>query len=231
MHSTTTSNPVQNIPVPECILARLDQDLPNPLEKVVRILAWPVRSFAFSDLEKQALLEGMDQLPKGCRHTLITCLLEWAANRLSENNLIIFVRSISWQSSALSGLFIHCQVQDGQLLTHEEMAVSILHLIILFACLIWNHTLRISHSKPPRRSAARAISKSCPFSALRIAPPCDARSLQPTATTESSKRICSRRSASSPAAPSHRKRGCDSCASSSVAALAHRASSRYVQTA
>ena len=130
MHSTTTSNPVQNIPVPECILARLDQDLPNPLEKVVRIMAWPVRGFAFSDLEKQALLEGMDQLPKGCRHTLITCLLEWAANRLSENNLIIFVRSISWQSSALSGLFIHCQVQDGQLLTHEEMAVSILHLII-----------------------------------------------------------------------------------------------------
>ena len=68
-------------------------------------------------------MNGMDQLPQGCRHTFVTCLAEWAGNRLSDNNLINFVKSISWQSAALSGLFIGFKAEDDQLLTQEDMAV------------------------------------------------------------------------------------------------------------
>jgi hypothetical protein len=70
----------------------------------------------------QAILDGMDQLSHGCRHTLITCLVEWAADRLSENNLIIFIKSISWQSTALSELF-QGQLEACELLTLEDMTV------------------------------------------------------------------------------------------------------------
>jgi hypothetical protein len=74
-------------------------------------------------LLRQAILDGLDQLSNGCRHTLITCLVEWAADRLSEKNLIIFIKSISWQSTALSGLFLHGQSEACELLTLEDMTV------------------------------------------------------------------------------------------------------------
>eukprot|EP00281_Chroomonas_sp_CCMP1168_P025165 CAMPEP_0206233358 /NCGR_PEP_ID=MMETSP0047_2-20121206/11941_1 /ASSEMBLY_ACC=CAM_ASM_000192 /TAXON_ID=195065 /ORGANISM="Chroomonas mesostigmatica_cf, Strain CCMP1168" /LENGTH=299 /DNA_ID=CAMNT_0053657225 /DNA_START=84 /DNA_END=983 /DNA_ORIENTATION=+ len=49
----------------------------------------------------QALVVAMAELPQGARHTLATSLMSWRAGRMSEGQVVAFLRSVAWQSPAL----------------------------------------------------------------------------------------------------------------------------------
>ena len=76
----------------------------------------------------QALVSALKDLPQGARHALRTCLLEWEAGRLPARHLVDFVRSIAWQSRALSSLKptwdLAASTTACQLLSAQEMLVG-----------------------------------------------------------------------------------------------------------
>ena len=76
------------------------------------------------------MVDALNELPQGANHALKTCLTEWAGQRLSEKNLLNFIKSISWQSAALFRLFndrSHTEVEECELLTEQEMMVLLVN--------------------------------------------------------------------------------------------------------